>query len=85
MPWTYCRGRKYWRRTASRPYRFQDEFTVADPNPLVTPRLAEPGPGSWNVVDLDGRLAVNLNQLAITGAASAAFDRTYLENPQPWL
>jgi hypothetical protein len=84
MPWTYCRGRKYWRRAASRPYRFQDEFTVADPNPLVIPRLAEPGPGSWNVVDLDGRLAVNLNQLAITGAGSAAFDRTCLENPQPW-
>jgi hypothetical protein len=83
MPWGYSRGRKYWRASFQRPYQFQ-EFTIADPNPVTTPRLAEPGPGLWNVVDLDNRLAVNLNQLAITGAASAAYDRTYLENPSPW-
>jgi hypothetical protein len=84
MPWQFSRGRKYWRQGLIRPYEFQDEFTIPDVNPLVTPRLAEPGPGMWNVVDLDGRLAVNLNALAISGAGSAAFDRTYLENPQPW-
>jgi hypothetical protein len=84
LPWSYSRGRKFWRQGLITPYEFQDEFTIADVNPLVTPRLAEPGPGMWNVVDLDGRLAVNLNQLAITGGGSAAWDRTYLENPQPW-
>jgi hypothetical protein len=84
MPWQFSRGRKYWRQGLIRPYEFQEEFTVADPNPVITPRLAEPGPGMWNVVDLDGRLSVNLNQLSITGGASAGYDRTYLENPSPW-
>src|SRR4051794_37300450 len=77
MPWTYSRGRKAWRLAAVAPYRLQDEFLVPDPNPLANPRICEPGPGTFNVVDLDGRLSVNFGALTFAGA-SAAWDRTYL-------
>jgi hypothetical protein len=77
MPWTYCRGRKAWRQAAAAPYLLQDEFLVPDPNPLANPRICEPGPGTLNVQDLDGRLSVNFGALTFAGA-SAAWDRTYL-------
>ena len=83
MPYTTCRGKKYWREAAAPPYLFQDEFLLADPNPLTNPRLSEPGPGTFDVVDLDGRLAVAGGALTFAGA-SAAWDRTYLSCPIAW-
>jgi hypothetical protein len=77
MPWTYCRGRKVWRQAAVAPSLLQDEFVVPDPNPLSNPRICEPGPGTFNVVDLDARLSVNFGALTFAGA-SAVWDRTYL-------
>lgn len=45
--------------------------------PLEDPRRAEPGPGHWQVRDLDQRLDVTGGQLLVTGS-STAFDRTSL-------
>jgi hypothetical protein len=56
----------------------QDEFMVADANPLVDPRIAEPGPGVWDVTDLDARLSVAGGALTIVNPASASWDRTML-------
>ncbi len=71
MPWTYCRGRKAWRQAGAAPYLLQDEFLVPDPNPLANPRICEPGPGTLNVQDLDGRLSVNF------GVTSRNFGRIF--------
>ena len=32
-------------------YLFRDNFVTADPAPLTAPRSAEPGPGSWEVLE----------------------------------
>src|SRR5436190_19772448 len=51
-PWTYQRGKRYWRKFRNPPYELQDEFSVAHATPLPSPQIAAPGPGSWLLTDL---------------------------------
>ena len=51
-----------------RSFDLDDEFLVPDPNPLVQPRICEPGPGTLFWQDLDGRLSVNFGALQFAGA-----------------
>lgn len=51
--------------------------------PLTSPREAAPGPGLWNVTDLDDRLRVTQGQLLINGA-SAEWDRTMMVLQTPY-
>lgn len=80
MPYRSCHGKKRRRELPPPAYQFDDEFLIADANPLVNPRLCEPGPGTLDVTDLDGRLAVSGGALTFSGA-SASWDRTYLSCP----
>ncbi len=85
MPWSFCRGRRYFRARPQEAYEFNDEFVVPDANPLsAQPRICEPGPGVLQWLDLDGRLSVNFGALTFTGA-SGAWDRTALHTEfQSW-
>jgi hypothetical protein len=49
-------------------YLFRDRFVTDDANPLVTPRVAEPGPGSMPVSDGSSRLSVSGGKLQIGGS-----------------
>lgn len=83
MPWTVGRARRYFRLREAPGFDFQDEFLIADANPLTNPRLCEPGPGRFTVVDLDARLSVNFGALQAT-LAGAAYDRTVLHSTVPF-
>jgi hypothetical protein len=67
MPWTVVRGRREWRRAASPPFLFQEEFLFAAGAPLASPRVAEPGPGDWTVVDSTATFSVSGGKLQLAG------------------
>lgn len=51
-------------------YSIRDLFVTDDAAPLVTPRIAEPGPGQWTVTDTGNRLSVSGGKLLIGGGTT---------------
>ena len=80
MPWQTGRARRYYRQGPLPAFDLLDEFLVADPNPLISPRKCEPGPGSLTVLDTDAILSVNFGALTSAGGG-AGFDRNYVHSP----
>jgi hypothetical protein len=81
MPWTYQRGKRYWRQFRVPRYSLQDEFSVARASPLPSPLIATPGPGSWLLTDLDLRLSVAGNTLVYAAPPGAPnWNRTMLQS-----
>ena len=54
-------------------YIFRDDFTTADSAPLGTPRAADPGPGSWTVVETDGQLSIASGAVTFPAQSSPAW------------
>jgi len=48
-----------------RAWLFRDEFITAEGAPIATPHAAEPGPGSWTVVQTDGQMSIFSGDLVI--------------------
>lgn len=80
-PWTYQRGKRYWRKFRNPPYELQDEFSLAHATPLPSPQIAAPGPGSWLLTDLDARLSVAGGLLTYNAPpGSPNWNRTMLQS-----
>jgi len=54
-------------------YLLRDDFSTADSAPLGTPRAAEPGPGSWTVVETDGNLSIASGAVTFPAQSSPAW------------
>lgn len=50
----------------------RDEFLTPESNPLASPRVQEPGPGRWTVVDTTGKLSIANGRLAV--ASGSGYD-----------
>jgi len=53
-------------------YQQTDEFTTADPAPVVSPRTAEPGPGTLTFIQTHASMAISSGVLEIPVVNSAA-------------
>lgn len=76
MPWNTERGRKYWRAPQAPATRLLDLYLTDRANPMASPRAGEPGPGSFDLTDLDGRLSVAGGALKYDTLPSTGWDRT---------
>ena len=54
-------------------YLLRDDFTSTESAPLGTPRTAEPGPGSWTVVETDGQLSIASGAVTFPAQSSPAW------------
>src|SRR5712692_5976768 len=81
-PWTYARQKRYWRRFHAYPYLFNDGFAENYAAVLPSPKLCNPGPGSWLVTDLDSRMSEAGNLTFAAG--SNAWDRCILVATTPF-
>jgi len=68
MPWKYQRGKRYWRAFHPTPFLFQEQFAQVNGAPFPDPFIAQPGPGSWRVVDSDLRMTTNGHHLGYAAA-----------------
>lgn len=84
MPWTYARGKRYWRQFQPSPLEFNDEFALARGAVLPSPKLCEPGPGSWLVTDLDSRMTQAGDSLVYATGGGGAWDRCMLASTLPF-
>lgn len=86
MPWSYARGKRYWRQFHQTPFEFNDQFQTPHGAVLPSPQLAEPGPGSWLVSDVDSRMSIPAGGgLLWTGIGGAAWDRCMLAATTPFV
>jgi hypothetical protein len=54
-------------------FLFDDQFTTADAAPIDIPRVAEPGPGTWNtLVDTGNRLSISGGNLVSASGGTAS-------------
>jgi lysophospholipase L1-like esterase len=51
-------------------YLLRDEFTTPAAAPLTSPRRAEPGPGTWTLVQTDGQFSIADKRLVFTAQAT---------------
>lgn len=54
-------------------FLLRDDFTTDQAAPLTSPRTAEPGPGTLNLVQNDGQFRISGNRLTITAQATAVW------------
>lgn len=59
-----------------RPLTFllRDEFTTNEAAPLASPHTAEPGPGVWNITQLDGQFSIASGELINSAQATPAIN-----------
>lgn len=55
-----------------RSWLLRDEFATAEAAPIATPHTAEPGPGSWTVVQNDGAFGIVGGELVVTPQTTPA-------------
>jgi hypothetical protein len=55
-----------------------DTFTTADPNPLVAPRTAEPGPGTLAITDNDAQLSIASGRLLVGDSDTGTWTDTFV-------
>src|SRR5947209_16032419 len=85
MPWKYQRGKRYWRAFHPTPFLFQEQFAQVNGAPFPDPFIAQPGPGSWRVVDSDLRMTTNGHHLGYAAApGSPQWDRAMLQGTIPF-
>ena len=48
-------------------YLFNDQFTTDQAAPLGTSRTAQPGPGTWTIVDTNSKFAISGSRLSLIG------------------
>lgn len=59
-------------------YLIKDEFTTAESAPIASPRTAEPGPGSWTVVDPDNKISISGGAIDFASSATGTTFDTYI-------
>lgn len=55
-------------------YTLRDQFLADDPAPLVSPRAAEPGPGTWTVTDTGSKASIGAHVLTVAGGTTTWTD-----------
>lgn len=53
-------------------YLLRDEFTTTEAAPMTSPRTAEPGPGTWTIVDATNKVSIASGKLMFTLANTDA-------------
>jgi hypothetical protein len=61
-------------------YLLRDEFVTDESAPLASPRTAEPGPGTWTIVDTGNKLAISDGKLSNAGNSGNGDPRFYGES-----
>lgn len=61
-------------------FLLRDDFLTDEGTPLVSPRTAEPGPRSWDIVDTANKLSISSGRLQFAGRTGGSDPFLFLED-----